>query len=110
MALVPMKQEIRVVRGGELDEWGNPLPDDEFTHKCRVDEGTFLIEYRASSNVTSREVVAKVRILLDKLVDIRFDDVISYTNELDETVKGKPKKINVKRHINGKPLMTEVYI
>lgn len=110
MAMIPMKQEITVKRGGELDEWGKPLPDKEFNLNCRVDEGTFLVEYRASSNVSSREVVAKARILLDRLVDIRYDDVIIYTNELEQEVKQSPKKIDIKRHLNGKPLMTEVFI
>lgn len=110
MAVVPMRQEIKVKRGGGLDDWGNPLPGDEFFLKCRVDEGTFLVEYRASGNVSSREVVAKARILLDKLEDIRYDDVIIYTNELDQDIKQTPKKIDVKRHINGKPILTEVFI
>src|SRR5690625_1797580 len=110
MAIVPLKQTITVKRGGELDEWGKPLPDKTFDLDCRVDEGTFLIEYRTGSNITSREVTAKVRILLDKLADVRFDDVIFYKNELNQTIRGNPKKIDVKRHINGKPLLTEVYI
>ncbi len=110
MAIVPMRQEITVKRGGPPDEWGNPLPDEKVIHKCRVDEGTFLVEYRASSNVSSREVVAKARIILDKLVDIRYSDEIIYTNELDQDIKQSPKKINVKRHINGKPILTEVFI
>ncbi len=110
MAMIPMKQEVTVERGEMIDEWGNTIPEDQFILNCRVDEGSFLVEYRASSNVSSREVVAKVRILLDQLADIRFDDVITYTNELDEEIKGSPKKIDVKRHINGKPIMTEVFI
>lgn len=111
MALVPMKQKITVFRGGELDEWGNELPEKDFTLTCRVDEGTFLVKSKSGGgNVAHREVVAQARILLDKLVDIRYGDMILYKNELGEEIKGNPERINIKRHINGKPLMTEVYI
>lgn len=112
MALIPMKQEIVIFHSGGIDDWGNSLPGEKVPYKCRVDEGTFLVEYRsgAGGNVSSREVVAEARILLDKLVDVGYDDVIVYVNELGKEIKRPPKKIDVKRHINGKPLMTEVYI
>jgi hypothetical protein len=110
MALIPMKQIITIERGEKLNDFGKPIPDQTFTIKCRVDEGTFLVEYRASSNVTSKEVVAKAKILLDKLQDVRYEDTIVYVNELDQTVKAKPKKINVKRNMGGKPILTEVLV
>ncbi|MEN2464911.1 hypothetical protein [Ornithinibacillus sp. JPR2-1] len=110
MPVVPMKQDIIIERGETINDYGKTIPDQIIEHKARVDEGTFLVEYRASSNVTSKEVVAKAKILLDKLQDVRYEDTISYTNELNETIKGKPKKINVRRHLSGKPILTEVFI
>lgn len=110
MAVVPMKQVITIERGEKLDDWGRTVPEETIEHKCRVDEGTFLVEYRASGNVASREVVANARILLDKLQDVRYDDLITYTNELGIDMKQKPKKINVKRDISAKPILTEVFV
>jgi|SRR5690625_773774 len=110
MAVIPMRQEITITRGESVDEWGNTIPNEPIKLNCRVDEGSFLVKNRASGNVSSREVVANARILLDKLVDIRYEDVIIYKNELNQEVKQTPKKITIKRHINGKPLLTEVFI
>lgn len=110
MPLIPMKQDIVIERGEKLNEFAKAIPDQFIEHKARVDEGTFLVEYRATSNVTSREVVAKAKILLDKLQDVRYEDTIVYTNELKQTIRGKPKKINVKRSMSGKPILTEVFV
>lgn len=110
MALVPMKQDITIERGEVLDDWNRPIPEEVIEHKSRVDEGTFLVEYRASGNVSSKEVVAHARILLDKLQDVRYSDMITYTNELEQSIRRHPKKINVKRNISGKPILTEVFV
>lgn len=111
MAIVPMKQKITVFRSIGVDEWGRPFPDDEIELDCRVDEGSFVVKNKTSGGATtSKEVVAQARILLDGLVDIREDDLILYKNELNIEIKKTPERINIKRHINGKPLLTEVYI
>jgi len=112
MAIVPMRQTVNVARTGGLDEWGNDLPAEAFDLKCRVDEGTFLVKSRAGTggNVSNKEVVTEARILLDGLADVRYGDTITFTNELGQEIKGNPEKIDIKRHINGKPLLTEVYI
>lgn len=110
MSWVPLKQTVVIHRSPGEDDYGRPLPPKETKLKCRVDEGTFLVEYRASGNISSREVVAKARIIFDKLADVKYTDQIEYTNELNETIKRPPQKIEVKRHLNGKPIMTEVFI
>lgn len=111
MAIVPMRQKITIFRSGGVSDWGKPLPNEEITLDCRVDEGSFIVKNKGSGGATvSKEVVAEARVLLDGLVDIREDDTISYTNELGIEIKRTPEKINIKRHINGKPLLTEVYI
>ncbi|KMJ58080.1 hypothetical protein AB685_14835 [Bacillus sp. LL01] len=109
MPIVPMKQTITVQRGGGLDEWGNPIPGELITMNCRVDEGTRLSASRSGGLDRNGETaVSFVRILLDKLADIRYDDILTFTNELGEEITGKPKEINVRRNVGGKPILTEV--
>lgn len=111
MAILPMKQTVTIKRGAdELDEWGNPIPGETLTLKCRVEEGSTLRSYRSAGTIDSEIIVATARILLDKLADIRETDVIAFTNELGITFEKKPKEINVKRGANGKPLFTEVVV
>lgn len=106
-----MKQTITVTSGGGTDAWGYPVDPVTRTLKCRIDEGTMAVKTKTGG--LSREgevVVAEARIMLDKLVDIRYDDEISFTNELGETITRNPKEINVKRNVAGKPILTEVLI
>ena len=104
MAMIPLKQTITVTRPGVVDEWGEGGTPTTFTLKCRVDERTQIVQ-----NQLGDEVVSGMEILLDKLADIRYDDVIKYTNELGVTVERTPMKIEPVRMINGKPVMTAVY-
>jgi hypothetical protein len=110
MAILPMKQTVTIQRGDSLDEWGNAVPGETITMKCRVDEGSTLQVYRSAGTKISETVVASARILFDKLADIRETDTIVFTNELGLTIKKNPIAINVKRGANGKAILTEVII
>lgn len=110
MAILPMKQTVIIKRGGELDEWGNEIPETMFPLTCRVDEGSTLRTYRSVGMTNSEIVVATARIIFDKLVDIRETDSIVFTNELGQTFEKNPKEINVKRGVSGKPMLTEVIV
>ncbi|MFV4885084.1 hypothetical protein RY279_06390 [Bacillus velezensis] len=48
--------------------------------------------------------------MVDKLAGIRYTDTLAFTNELGEIIERKPKEINVKRHVSGKPILTEVVV
>lgn len=110
MPLVPMKQTVLISRGGDgVDEWGNPLPPSTFTLACSVNEGSQIVQQMSGGLNTSETAIARAKILFDKLADIRYTDEVSFTNELGETITRKPKEINVKR-MNGKPLLTEVFV
>jgi hypothetical protein len=106
-----MKQTITVESPGGTDAWGYPTDPVVKTYKCRIDEGSMAVKTKTGG--LSREgevVVAEARIMLDKLVAIGYDDEISFTNELGATITRKPKEVNVKRNIAGKPILTEVII
>lgn len=105
MALIPLKQSITVTRAGESDGWGGSSTTESFTLKARVDEKTQVVQ-----NQIGDEVVSSCEIMLDKLADIRYDDDITYIDELGRKVERKPLRIEPIRAINGKALMTVVYL
>jgi hypothetical protein len=59
---------------------------------------------------SSETVTARVKILLEGLVSIKYTYTIHYENELGEKLKGNPKQVNIKRMIDGEPVLTEVYL
>jgi hypothetical protein len=114
MALIPLKQTVRVVRPGVPDKWGNPTAPIEFTLPCRIVEGTKLTRRTSATNgsiaVNAEEVVSTAQIYFDKLADIRLTDEIYYTDENGNTRLYKPINIEVKRGLNGKALLTVVNV
>ncbi|OYD08543.1 hypothetical protein [Paludifilum halophilum] len=105
MAVIPLKQKVTVTKPGELDEWGEITPGESFEHKCRIDEGSDLVR-----DENGQEVVSSARILIEGLVDVGYDDDVSYTNEIGQTYKEKPIRIRVLRGPSGKPWFTEVRV
>lgn len=105
MPLIPMKQTITVTKAGGSDGWGGTAFGTPIAVKARVTEETNVV-----TNQAGEEAVASLRILLDKLADISYDDVITYTNELDVTVERKPLKVGVARGMSGRALLTEVFV
>lgn len=105
MAIVPLKQRITVTKANGHDGWGRPLPGEVLTLKARVTEETEIV-----TNQAGKEAKTTATIFLDKLADVSYDDVIEYTNELGVTIKRPPIRIEIKRGIGGKPLLTVVYV
>ena len=105
MAIVPLKQTAIIHKPGGKDDWGRDLPGETIVLKCRADERTEVVK-----NQLGEEVVSSVQLMFDKLPDISYDDTIEFTNELGVTVKRKPVNIEPIRAINGKPMLTAVYL
>lgn len=106
MALVPLKQTVVVTKAsGGTDGWGKPVPGVDVPHKVRATEET-----RVVTNQAGEEAVTQARIIFDKLPDLSYDDAITFENELGVTIKRSPVRIEVKRGLNGKPLITEVFL
>lgn len=59
---------------------------------------------------TSAEAVSSAQVMLAGFVNISMDDEISYTDEAGRTQTYKPLSVEVKRGINGKALLTIVYV
>lgn len=109
MAIIPLKQTVKIYKKSGLDEWGNPISLPPVTLRCRIDEGSYATNDQQAAQ-QGRVVVATARVLLDKLVDVSYDDELEYVDELGRTIRRKPLKINVKRDLGGKPLLTEVFL
>jgi hypothetical protein len=110
MAVIALKQSITLYKASaELDVWGNPVESPPVTLKCRIDEGSYVTTTQSSLQ-TGATVIARAKILLDKIVDIGYDDEIEYINELNISMRAKPKTISIKRDASGKPMLTEVML
>lgn len=105
MPIIPMRQEITVIKPGGRDKWNQPMPGVEYTYRAHVMETVDTV-----ANQYGEEVVTTLRIYIDKLPDISYDDAIRYVNELGVTVERKPVRIEPKRMVGGKPLLTVVYV
>jgi hypothetical protein len=116
MALIPLKQTVRIKRHGAPDKWGNPTAPTEFTLPCRIVEGTKMTRRTSSQgaggtiSVNAEEVVSTAQIFFDKLADIQLTDEIYYTDDNGKTRLYKPLSIEVKRGLNGKALLTVVNV
>ncbi|MET3658523.1 hypothetical protein [Sporosarcina psychrophila] len=109
VALIPLKQTVLVHKPETTNDWGETTSLPPITLKCRADEKVEYVKNFASTTLNA-EVLSSVQLLFNKLPDIRYDDVIEFTNELDVTVKRKPLLIEPIRMINGKPTLTAVYL
>lgn len=105
MPIIPLKQSITVVRYGDIDEWGGGNVKETLIFRARVDEKTQVVQ-----NQFGDELVSSAEIMLDKLADIRYDDDIVYEDELGREIKRKPLRIEPLRGINGKAILTVVYV
>lgn len=105
MPIIPLKQSITVVRYGDIDEWGGGNVKETLTFRARVDEKTQVVQ-----NQFGDESVSSAEIMLDKLADIRYDDDIVYEDELGREIKRKPLRIEPLRGVNGKAILTVVYV
>lgn len=105
MAIIPLKQSVIVTKPAGVDGWGVAIPGATTTLSARVSERTHKV-----NNQLGEESLSSMTVYLDKLADISYDDVITYTNELGVEIVRKPIAIEPKRGLNGKALLTEVHV
>lgn len=105
MPIVPLKQHITLYKSGESDGWGGNTESEPVLLKARVDN-----EVNVVKNQNGEEAVTELKILLEKSIDIGYDDELYYKDEVGNEVKRKPTNIDTKRHINGNPILKVVYL
>lgn len=107
MPLIPLKQKAYVEKWseGNDDGWGTGGFGEPIEYNVRASETIEKV-----TNELGEEVVASVKLTFDKLPDIGYNDLISYTNENGVTIKREPITIKPTRLINGKPTLTSIYL
>lgn len=107
MPLVPLKQKAYVEKwaDGDNDGWGEGGFGEPIEYNVRASETIEKV-----TNQFGEEVVTSVKLTFDKLPDISYADRISYTNENGVTIKREPLSIKPTRMINGKPVLTAIYL
>jgi hypothetical protein len=107
MAILPLKQKITVTPcTGDSSDFGVPEMGAPTVMKCRYQETVTLV----TSISSGKEVVSKATIFFDGFVDINERTRLEYINESGQTLTHTPLSIAVKRHINGKAILTVVYV
>jgi hypothetical protein len=111
MAIIPLKQTITIKHAKETtDRFNRSEYEPPVTLKCRFTEGAKLVRTRSLGMTTSAEAVSSAQIMLAGFVGVSMDDEIIYTNESGKSLSYKPLSIDVKRGLNGKALLTVVYV
>lgn len=106
MAIVPMRQTVVVSPlTGRDPDYGDPVYGEDYTLKCRFDEGARLVR-----NQHGEEVVSTGAFLFDKLAVIGISDRLTFTNELGTVTTYDPITISVIRDFSGRPILTEVNV
>lgn len=88
MAIIPLEQKVTITTSQGLDSWGQPILGTSTTYDCRIVEMKNLV-----NNNNGQEDVPSLKIFLDGIVKISFNDLISYTNSLNETITAKPTQV-----------------
>ena len=118
MAIIPLKQTatIRKLLPQPTDEWLDDWDVENYgepiTLRCRAVESLQHVDVKSTaggmSKGTDEYVRATLVLYFDKIPDIDYDTLVSFTNELGVTITRKPTLIQPVRMISGKVALTEV--
>lgn len=103
MALIPLKQTVLQVTASGEDDYGYPIEVPPVTLKCRFEERSDVVRTPNGDEVTTMG-----RFMFDKLVQIRYEDTLRFTDDFGNTTDYRPKLITAIRGLNGKRLLTRV--
>lgn len=104
MAWIPLRQSVTVYPPGSDDPW-NPEPAEPFMLQCRFQENTEVVR-----NQHGAEVVSSAQIFLDKYAPVTVNHTFEYVDESGTTTKYTPHNVARKRWLNGKAILTVVYV
>lgn len=107
MAIIPLKQKasVRKYIADNNDGWATDDYAEPVEYAVRATE-----RFEVVTNQLGEEATASVKLLFDKMPDINYNDIVSYTNELGVTIERKPISIKYTRMINGKPTLTSMFL
>ncbi|WP_051236408.1 hypothetical protein [Paenibacillus pinihumi] len=102
---ISLRQQVTVYPP-DSDDPNNPTPgSDPFTLRCRFEDKTEVVSDRLG-----RDVVASARILFDKFALVDDAAEYEYTDESGMTRRYGAIKTERKRWLNGKTILTVVYV
>jgi len=104
MAMIPLRQTINVYPPDNDDPW-DPTPAEPFTIKCRFQENIEKVR-----NQHGAEVVSSAQIFLDKFAPVTVNHSFEYVDESGTKITYKPHNVARKRWLNGKAILTVVYV
>lgn len=114
MAIIPLKQDVTLIRSQGTDDYGRPLNPIRIPMKCRFQEESKLVKRFSSgtgaNQTLSEEVVASAKIIFDKYTDVLYTDTFEYIDDMKRIVTYSPLKIEVMRNFGGKAILTVVYV
>lgn len=107
MAIIPLKQKafVRKYIADNNDGWATDDYAAPVEYAVRATE-----RFEVVTNQLGEEVTASLKLMFDRMPDVGYDDMFSYTNELGHTIERKPISIKPTRMINGKPTLTSVFL
>lgn len=107
MAIVPLKQKafVRKYIADNNDGWATDDYAEPVEYTVRATE-----RFEVVTNQLGEEVTASLKLLFDKMPDVGYDDMFSFTNELGHTIERKPISIKYTRMVNGKVALTSVFL
>ncbi|RDV27777.1 hypothetical protein [Lysinibacillus capsici] len=107
MAIVPLKQKafVRKYIADNNDGWATDDYAEPVEYTVRATE-----RFEVVTNQLGEEVTTSLKLLFDKMPDVSYDDMFSFTNELGHTIERKPISIKYTRMVNGKVTLTSVFL
>lgn len=107
MAWIPLRQTVTVYPPADdvYDPWNPAPPPESFTLRCRYQENVETVR-----NQHGAEVVSSAQIFLDKYAPVTANHEFEYVDESGTTTRYKPHNVARKRWLNGKAILTVVYV
>lgn len=107
MAIIPLKQTayIRKYTANNNNGWA----EDDYAEEVAVDVRA-TEKFETITDRFGETVISSVKLTFDKFPDLNYDDMFRFTNENGITIESKPLSIRPVRMINGKAVLTTVYL
>lgn len=107
LSLLPLNQEVELIRADSLDEWGQPIPGSggKEIYRCKINyyDNRFFLR-----QTLGYEVERTVMIHFRGTVSLRVDDIIRWYSPKGDIVDFHPMQIFYTADLAGIPFQTKV--